>query len=166
MNMDSPSKPLAQGCVDTHADVKQTNFRHMIFCLIPSPFFSRRRSNNIRFKALARLFSCWKNISMPAIFSSFFVFGRLNGNGYKTDRCPLFNSISDEMNPPKRRKQDWKGKKAFACAGSAGWKVPQVFVHYFKHHLFSPENTFLGPGFFFSPFWGPLMSYAYLGATI
>ena len=104
-----------------------------------------------------------KNISMPETFSSFFVVGRLNGNGYKTDRCPLFLT---KWTRPSSAKQDWKGKKAFACAGSAGWKVPQVFVHYFKHHLFSPENAFLGPHLFFSPFWGPFMSYAYLGATM
>ena len=151
--MDSPSKPLARGCVDTHADVKQTIFRHMIFCLIPSPFFSRRRNNNIRFKALARLFSCsWKNISMPAIFSSFFVVGRLNGNGYKTDRCPLF-----WRNEPAQAAQTrLKGKKGICLRGKCRLKGPSSVCPLLQHHLFSPENTFLGPDLFFFRFGVPL----------
>ena len=89
LNMDSPFKPLAHGySMCQHKCRCKTHFLDLsgtIFFLIRSPFFSRRRSKDIRFKTLARVFFLLKNCSIPIpakSFSSFF-FGKLNGSGYK-----------------------------------------------------------------------------------
>ena len=53
----SPLKPVARGCVSTHANCKKHFLARDKFFLILSAFFSRRRSKDIWFQAFARLFS-------------------------------------------------------------------------------------------------------------
>ena len=91
-----------------------------------------------------------KTFSMPAFFSSFFVVGRLNGNGYKTDRCLYLTKWTRPSGANKIER-----KKGICLRGKCRLKGPSSVCPLLQHHLFSPENNFPRPRPFFFRFGVP-----------
>lgn len=160
--MDSPSKPLARGCVNTHADAKRTLWHGKCIFILRQRRWLRglcpdkvRCSFRCAFRAGSGRFREVREV--PIRVSGYF---RDLPGFWAGSRLVLGGSACTfgkfRWQVPEGSGRFRRFRCRFCWFRSGFVRTPKGFVHYFHHHLSPPKKNFPGPVFFF-PFWGPLM---------